>query len=135
MTDSKFPFVDASFAAEMLGVQTADILDWINEGRLHAYGGKDRNPFVRTAEVQELAATLGKELDRPPAKRRAADNPVRRVELRLRHDARWSDIAERDIESWAREQDAHGLAAARTVAETALDRLSRIIDAVEKSRD
>jgi len=132
MTINKFPFVDASFAAEMLGVQTADVLDFITEGKLQAYGGKERNPFVRTAQVEQLARDLGRELGPPAPKRRAADNPVRRVELRLRADARWADIRDEDIEAWARDQDEHARAAARSVAETTGSRLARVIDILDR---
>jgi hypothetical protein len=134
MTATKYPFVDASFAAELLGVQPADILEWIASGRLKTFGGKDKNPFVRTAEVEALASELGRELGAIVPKRRAADNPVRRVELRIRHDARWTDITAADIEAWRREQDDHSLAAARSVAQTGRERLEQIIAVIDDSK-
>lgn len=131
---AKFPFIDASFAAELLDVQTADILQWIAEGKLTAFGGKERNPFVRTAQVEALARELGREVKQPSTKRRAADNPVRRVELRLRHDARWNDVSEADIEAWVRDSDQPSRGAARQVAEATLAKLRRLLEALEKSR-
>jgi len=125
---TKFPFVDASFAAEILGVQTSDILDLIDSGRLKAYGGKERNPFVRTADVEALAGELGRETVQPPAKRRAADNPVRRIELRLRADSRWADVTDDDLTAWIRLQDEHSVTAARKVAETAMARIGRLLE-------
>ena len=122
----KFPFVDASFAAELLGVQTADVLSWIAEGKLQTFGGKERNPFVRTTQLEALAREMGKELGEPAKKRRAADNPVRRVELRIRHDAKWSEITDTDLQAWLREQDPSSLAAAKRVVDTTTERLDRM---------
>ena len=121
-------------AAELLGVQIADVLDWVAAGKLQTYGGKERNPFLRTTQVEELARELGRELGQPAAKRRQADNPVRRVELRIRADARWADIADSDFEAWVREQDTHALSAARHVAETARDRIGRLIELLDRQR-
>lgn len=132
MTSNKYPFVDAVFAAELLGVQTADVLEWIASGRLSSFGGKDRNPFVRTGEVEALARELGRDLTPPPAKRRATQNPVRRVELRIRHDTRWSDVSEEDIRAWARELDGPTRIASQKVAATAVDRLRRILDVLNE---
>jgi hypothetical protein len=127
MTINRFPFVDATYAAELLGVQPADILDWIAAGRLQTFGGKERNPFVRTAQVEELARELGRDINQPPAKKRASQDPVRRIELRLRHDSRWTDVTDADLQSWARGLDSYSRAAARQVATTALDRLKHVL--------
>lgn len=130
MTGPRSPFIDASFAAELLGLQTVDVLDLIAAGKLASMGGKDRNPFVRTAQVEQLAREMGRDLDEPPAKRRASQNPVRRIELRLRHDTRWSDVSEADIRLWARSLDEHSRTAARSIAKTALDKLHMLADVI-----
>ncbi|HZT97158.1 MAG TPA: hypothetical protein VFB34_10015 [Chloroflexota bacterium] len=127
MTDTRYPFVDATFAAEMLGVGLDEILTWVQEGRLKTYGGKDRNPFLRTVELKTLADELG-HTPQPAASRRAADNPVKRVGLRIRADARWSQVSPEDIRRWTRETDDASKRAAVTVAETAMDRLRTLLE-------
>lgn len=133
MSARRPPFIDASYAAELLGVQARDVLDWVEAGRLSRFGGKDQNPFLRTAEVERLASELGVDLSRPPVRRRASQNPVRRVELRIRHDAKWSEISAEDITAWARELDQHTRAAARQVAETAMQRLNQVLQTLDGS--
>jgi hypothetical protein len=118
------PFVDASYAAELLGVNTIDVLDWVEEGKLNAYGGAPRNPFVRMSEIESLGKELGRDLSEPPTKRRATQNPIRRVELRIRHDAKWSEVNAEDIRSWARGLDASMKQGALQVVTTSLDRLN-----------
>jgi len=130
-----FPFVDATFAAEMLGVPVADVLQWVADGRLTSYGGKERNPFLRTVQVEELGREMGRDPAEPPVRRRASQNPVRRVELRLRHDAKWSDVSEEDLQAWLREADAPSRAAAEKVARTAVDRLNRMLSLLAPSRE
>ena len=133
MSSNQAPFIDASFAAELLGVQTADILDLIASGKLARLGGKDRNPFVRTSQVEALAKELGKGLEEPPVKRRASQNPVRRVELRLRHDTRWNEVTDADLAAWARSLDESGRRAAKQVAERTSERLRCALVALEAS--
>ena len=135
MSSSRPPFIDASFAADLLGLQTADVLDLVASGKLASLGGKDRNPFVRTAQVEALAKEMGRDLSEPAAKKRATQNPVKRIELRLRHDARWSEVAEEDIAAWTRGLDDSSRQAARKVAEAAVNRLQLVLAATEQSTE
>lgn len=130
----KSPFIDATFAAELLGVQTIDVLDFIAAGKLTSYGGKDRNPFVQTVQVEQLAAEMGRDpAVQPSVRKRASQNPVRRVELRLRHDARWSDVSDEDIRVWARGLEPHTRVAARKIATTAVEGLQHVLSILDKS--
>lgn len=133
MTSVRPAFVDASYAAELLGVTTPDVLEWITEGKLTTFGGSPRNPFVRLSQVEILAQELGRDISQPPAKRRASQNPVRRVELRIRHDARWSEITDDDILAWAKGLDEATRAASLRVVSTAIERLRRVLDSIRSN--
>lgn len=129
--ETKYPFIDTAFAAEMMGVPQSQILEWIAEGKLKSYGGKERNPFIRSADVEMLASELGRTLS-TKKESRAAQNPVRRIQLRLRADARWNEVSETDIAEWARETDLSSRAAAAKVARAAIERLSALLAAVNE---
>jgi hypothetical protein len=133
MTNStKYPFIDAAMAAELTGVAQSEILEWIEQGRLQRYGGKERNPFVRTADVQRLAGEIGRTMA-TTKQPRSSQNPVRRIQLRLRADARWNEVSGDDIAEWLDQTDEPSRAAAVKVARVALDRLNALLEHVEQS--
>jgi len=135
MSDSsKYPFIDAAFAAEMMGVAQSEILEWIEQGRLQSYGGKERNPFVRTADVERVASELGRTLGTGKPGR-SSHNPVRRIQLRLRSDSRWSELSTSDIGEWFNQSDAASRNAGAKVARLAVERLNALIALVDQEKE
>jgi hypothetical protein len=130
---TRFPFIDAVHAAELLGVDRADILEWIRQGRLASYGGKEQNPFVRTTDIERLATELGYTLASEQPKRRGTQDPVKRVQLRITADARWANVAPEDIDHWVRSLDESARNAARQVAKTAIARLEYVLRLLSES--
>jgi hypothetical protein len=128
VSPARFPFIDATQAAELVGVPRSEVLDWIAQGRLASFGGKVQNPFVRRADLERLARDVGLTLHDEVPRGSRSKNPSRRVQLRITADARWSEVAPEDIEAWARELETVERIAARRVAETALARLQHVLD-------
>ncbi len=131
-SETKYPFVDATFAAEMLGVGLDRILQLVADGRLKTYGGRERNPFLRTADITALAEEIGQPLKVAEPSKRQADNPVKRVSLRIRADARWNQVSEADIDAWVREADESSKQAAGKVAAASIAKLKQLMDAVSR---
>jgi len=121
---SRFAFIDAVHAAEVLHTTQEQILDRVKSGNLKAYGGKPANPFLRSADVAALAAELGVTTDEPPQRIKSASA---RVQPRLTSDSRWSGVSEADIREWATRADPPRRQAARTAAGTARERLDMVL--------
>lgn len=119
------PFIDSVHAAELLGVSTDTVLDWVQAGRLSALGGKASNPFLRSADIQALAAELGLETQADGKKR--VKSASAKVQTRLTADARWSDVSPEEIRDWASRADTARRQAARKAAETAMERLQQVL--------
>lgn len=126
---TRFAFIDAVHAAELLRVSTERVLDWIAAGKLKAYGGKPSNPFLRSADVAALIDELGVAEDTPVRRTKSASA---KVQARLTADARWGDVSEDDIKEWAARADPARRQAARTAAMTARDRLETVLRALDE---
>jgi hypothetical protein len=129
---TKYPFIDAAMAAEMMGIPQSEVLEWIEQGRLQRYGGKERNPFVRTTDVERVASELGRTLEQRK-QTRSSQSPERRVQLRLRADSRWSDVASNDVAEWFKASDPASRAAGAKVARLAIERLNLLVALVDES--
>jgi hypothetical protein len=125
----KFPFIDATHAAEILHATQDKVVDWVAEGRLRSYGGKPNNPFLKSTDVAELAQELGLEESDAPRRTKSASA---KVQARLTADSRWSDISNEDIEDWARRADQARRQAAKTAASEAIGRLESLLNALDK---
>ena len=125
---TRFAFIDAVHAAEVLHVTTDTIIEWIAAGRLRSYGGKASNPFLRSSDVTALAGELGVAPEEPPRRTKSA---TAKVQARLTADARWSDVSEEEIRAWASRADPARRAAARQAAQTARARLEIVLEALE----
>ncbi len=126
-------FIDAAGAADILRLPLDSVLDLIAEGRLKTYGGKSANPFVRSAEVNVLAAELGVGgVVEEEAPRRMKSGSTR-VQTRITADSRWSEITEDDIQDWMRRADTVKRQAAKTAATAAVDRLRTLLDMLNKA--
>jgi hypothetical protein len=126
-------FVDVSYASEMLRVPLADLLDMVSSGRLRTFGGPPKNPFVRLTDVEAIAEERGAGLEQPPVRRRATDDPAKRVALRLRHDARWNTVDTADIDLWSRTLTKEERLAAISVGRAAIERLAYLVKRLESS--
>lgn len=125
-------FIDAAGAADILHLPLDAVLDLISEGRLNTYGGKAANPFVRSAEVSVLAAELGTGSEAGDETPRRVKSASARVQTRITADSRWSEITPDDIGDWARRADFAKRQAACTAATTAIDRLQRLLRALDE---
>jgi hypothetical protein len=121
---TRFAFIDAVHAAEILHVSQDTIVDWVATGKLKAYGGKPGNPFLRSNDVAMLMRELGVQGEESPRRVKSA---TARVQQRLTADARWSDVGDEEISEWARRADPPRRQAARTAAATAIQRLERVL--------
>ncbi len=126
---TRFAFVDAVHAAELLHVTQDTILDWVAQGKLRAVGGKPTNPFLRSAEVASLLTELGVAADEPPRRLKSA---TAKVQARLTADSRWSDVSETEIRDWASRADPSRRQAARVTASGAMARLSAVIKVLDE---
>jgi hypothetical protein len=126
---TRFAFIDAVHAAEILGVSQDTIVDWVASGKLKAYGGKPGNPFLRSNDVAMLMRELGVHVEEQPRRVKSA---TARVQQRLTADARWSDIGDDDIAEWARRADPARRQAARTAAAAAIKQLEKVLMALEE---
>jgi hypothetical protein len=124
-------FIDSVHAAELLGVSQDAVLDLVKEGKLHTFGGRASNPFLRSAEVMALAPQLTTGEPSPQPKR--VKSASARVRQRLTADARWSDVSEDDIRDWAGRTDAAGKQAARKAATAARERLALLLRVLDES--
>jgi hypothetical protein len=126
---TRFAFIDAVHAAEILRVPLETVVDWVSAGKLKAYGGKPGNPFLRSNDVAMLLREMGVEDEEPPKRVKSA---TAKVQQRLTADARWSDIADDEIVEWARRADPPRRQAARTTAATAIQRLEKVLLALNE---
>jgi hypothetical protein len=126
---TRFAFIDAVHAAEILRVSQDTVLDWVAGGKLKAYGGKPGNPFLRSTDVAVLAEQMGVADDEQPKRVKSA---TARVQQRLTADARWSDIGDDEIDDWARRADPARRQAARTASAAAIEKLERVLVALEE---
>lgn len=126
---TRFPFIDAVHAAEVLRVTPDAVLDLISAGRLKPYGGKASNPFLRSADVVALAEELGVS---PEEHSRRTKSSSARVQARLTADSRWSDVSESDVRDWAARVDSTRKQAARTAASVAIQRLQTLLRVLEE---
>ena len=126
---TRFAFIDAVHAAEILHVSQDTIVDWVQAGKLRAFGGKPANPFLRSADVAALAEELGVDSGEPA---RRTKSPSAKVQARLTADARWSDVTLEEIRDWARRAEPERRQAARTAATTARERLADVLRVLEE---
>ncbi|NWJ44398.1 MAG: hypothetical protein HXX08_00820 [Chloroflexi bacterium] len=134
-------FMDAVEAAANLKTDRQTVLQYIQEGKLKSFGGKSGNPFVRTADVDALAAVLGilptKEEEPPDPRTVQKNDPVRKIKLRIQQDAKWNELSESDMRLWAKEIDPVTFVSMRKVATEAISKLEsliKIIDETSKSK-
>lgn len=141
-----FKFVDVPTAAEALGVNRAQVLELMSQGRLKPFDGAGQSAVFRTRDIETLLAELRAErsqasaagaqagpepvsLEVAPRKRLESvrRDPVKKVGTRLSQDVRWTEISDDDLDAWFDAQDRRSYAAVRHAARGALRRLTRIM--------
>jgi hypothetical protein len=131
----RLAFMDAMEAAAILKTDRLAVLKYIEEGRLRTFGGKPGNPFLRTEEVEKLAAELqpdpvGPTLDPKTVHR---NDPVRKLKLRMQQDAKWPEVGEPAMRVWASELDLVSFNRMRQTAREAIERLQLIIHVLDET--
>lgn len=131
----RFAFMDTVEAAAFLKSDRLGVLKYIEEGRLRTFGGKPGNPFVRTEDVEKLAAELQPEQADGPAldsKTIHRNDPVRKLKLRMQQDAKWPEIDQAAIRAWAGELDLVSFNRMRQTAREAIERLQSVIEVLDE---
>lgn len=143
-----FRFIDVPTAADVLGTTRAQVLQYVESGRLRPYSGAGQSAVFRTRDVEALLAELGREAAAAlPAPARAAPSagspietagrrrtesirrdPVKKVGTRLTQDVRWGEITDADLAAWFDALDQRSYPAVRHAARQALTRLTRILE-------
>ena len=131
----RLAFMDTMEAAAILKTDRLAVLKYIEEGRLRTFGGKPGNPFLRTEEVEKLAAELqpdpvGPTLDPKTVHR---NDPVRKLKLRMQQDAKWPEVGEAAMRVWASELDLVSFNRMRQTAREAIERLQLIIQVLDET--
>ena len=132
----RLAFMDAVEAAAILKSDRLSVLKYVEEGRLRTFGGKPGNPFLRTADVEKLAAELqpdqdsGISLDPKTIHR---NDPVRKLKLRMQQDAKWPEVDDTAMRAWARELDLVSFNRMRQTAREAIERLQSIIKVLDET--
>lgn len=132
----RLAFMDAVEAAAILKSDRLAVLKYVEEGRLRTFGGKPGNPFLRTADVEKLAAELQPDQDSGTAldpKTIHRNDPVRKLKLRMQQDAKWPEVDETAMRAWARELDLVSFNRMRQTAREAIDRLQSIIKVLDET--
>ena len=132
----RLAFMDAVEAAAILKTDRLAILALIETGRLKTYGGKTGNPFVRTEDVERLAAELDptgddESLDPKTVHR---NDPVRKLKLRIQQDAKWHEVDEAAMRAWAKELDPISYERMQKVAADAIKSLQLIIQVLDEAK-
>jgi hypothetical protein len=135
----RFAFMDTVEAAALLNSDRLAVLKFVEEGRLRTFGGKPGNPFVRTEDVEKLAAELQPAQDTAPLDPKTIhrNDPVRKLRLRMQQDAKWPEIDEAAMRAWANELDLVSFNRQRQTARETIDQLQRllkVLDEVEPAR-
>lgn len=125
------PFIDATYAADMLHMSRDAVLDLVSSGKLRPYGGRAPNYFFRTSDVVTLVAELGVQPESESPKR--VKSASARVQARLTADARWSEVDEEDVREWAVRTDPARREAARKAALGAIRRLETVLAVLDQT--
>ena len=100
-----------------------------------AFGGKPGNPFLRTEDVEKLAAELQPEPDNVSAldpKAIHRNDPVRKLKLRMQQDAKWPEIDKTAMRAWAGELDLVSFNRMRQTAREAIERLQAVLEVLDE---
>lgn len=146
---ARFAFVDAGEAARQLGIDRIMLEQWVKDGRIKARRGVGRESFFRTSDVQALYSELHPETElaeaveaderesageAPAAPVRKKQDPQMRVYLRLQADAKWFDISQEDIQTWAKQLAPDGYERNKRNAEHTIGKLQYLVSLLEEAQ-
>jgi hypothetical protein len=149
-----FKFIDLPDAAQKLGITRLQMLEWVEQGKIKPFMGKGQSSVFRSSDVEKLAATLGIEAPQaesapitspageestpdatsdaaPSATRRKRRDPIKLIGTRLSMDSRWAEISDEDIATWLDAIEAVQFDRVRRVAHIAIERLNRVLSAID----
>ncbi|MDB5082798.1 MAG: hypothetical protein JWP00_4722 [Chloroflexi bacterium] len=130
----RLAFMDTVEAAAILKTDRLTILKYVQEGRLRTFGGKPGNPFLRTEDVEKMAAELLPEQTGPALDPKTIhrNDPVRKIKLRMQQDAKWPEVDEAAMRAWAGELDLVSFNRMRQTAREAMERLQALITVLDE---
>lgn len=146
----RFAFVDASEAARRLGIDRVTLDQWIKEGRIKTHRGVGRDAFFRSGDIEALynelhpanelaeavaadeAESAGESKVTGPVKKK--QDPQMRVYLRLQADAKWYDVPEEDIRTWAQLLAPDGYERNKRNAEHTIKKLQFLVGLIEDAQ-
>ncbi len=147
---NRFAFVDAGEAARRLGIDRVMLDQWIKEGRIKPHRGVGRDAFFRATDIDALynelhpaselaeaiaadeAESAGESKTTGPVKKK--QDPQMRVYLRLQADAKWYDISEDDIRTWAQLLAPDGYERNKRNAEHTIKKLQLLVGLIEDAQ-
>ena len=146
----RFAFVDAGEAARRLGIDRVTLDQWIKEGRLKTHRGVGRDAFFRSGDIEALynelhpASELAEAVaadeaesageSKPTGAIKKKQDPQMRVYLRLQADAKWYDVPEEDIRTWAQLLAPDGYERNKRNAEHTIKKLQFLVGLIEDAQ-
>ena len=144
----RFAFVDAGEAARRLGIDRVTLDQWIKEGRIKTHRGVGRDAFFRSGDIEalynelhpagELAEAVAADEAESAAESKAPvkkkQDPQMRVYLRLQADAKWYDVPEEDIRTWAQLLAPDGYERNKRNAEHTIKKLQFLVGLIEDAQ-
>jgi hypothetical protein len=151
MAQSRFKFIDLPTAAEELGMSRLELLRLVDEGRINPFSGKGQQSVFRRADVEALATELRANAEAEAAAaataseetaetapeaaergRRRRRDPIKLMGTRLSMDSRWAEMSDQDIATWLDALEPVQYDRIRKVADTAIERLQRVLAMMEE---
>ena len=144
----RFAFVDAGEAARRLGIDRVTLDQWIKEGRIKTHRGVGRDAFFRSGDIEALynelhpagelaeavAADEAESAGESKAPVKKKQDPQMRVYLRLQADAKWYDVPEEDIRTWAQLLAPDGYERNKRNAEHTIKKLQFLVELIEDAQ-
>ncbi len=147
---NRFAFVDAGEAARRLGIDRVTLDQWVKEGRIKTHRGVGRDAFFRAGDVEalynelhpanELAEAVAADEEESASESKATapvrkkQDPQMRVYLRLQADAKWYDVSEEDIRTWAQLLAPDGYERNKRNAEHTIKKLQLLVGLIEDAQ-
>jgi hypothetical protein len=144
----RFAFMDAGEAARRLSIDRVTLDQWVKEGRIKTHRGVGRDAFFRAGDVEtlynelhpagELAEAVAADEaesagdSKTPTKKK--QDPQMRVYLRLQADAKWYDVSEEDIRTWAQLLAPDGYERNKRNAEHTIKKLQLLVGLLEDAQ-
>lgn len=144
-----FAFMDGMETARRLGIDRQTLEQWVQDGRIKPHRGVGRDAFFRASDIEAIYKELHPEGDlaeavaadesetageKPQKPVRKQQDPQMRVYLRLQADAKWYDISESDIRTWAQLLATDGYERNKRNAEHTIKKLQYLVSLIEDAQ-